>query len=352
MRDVQSPLRQAINDGQPVVLCRLVETRGSTPQKPGAAMLVYPNGDQAGTLGGGCVEAEVRRQALRVLQQAKPEIMTFHLDSDYGWDDGLICGGRMKVLLDPMEQNAATRDYYERLFAVAEQGGTEAIRIEGESQEMRLFDSDARLIASLRCDSEPADPMIAAGIEPVQQRPRPRVEQGIAYLPYPPRCRLIIVGGGHVGKAVAALAHEADFDILICDDRAEYVTLERFPTAQQRIVGKLEEELPKLEIDARDFCLIVTRGHNHDEEALLRLVDRGAAYVGMIGSRRKIRLIFDDLREQGISEASLAAVFAPVGVDIGSQTVPEIAISIVAQLISVRSSGAAQSRDLKSCDIL
>ncbi|UUO08170.1 XdhC family protein [Blastopirellula sp. J2-11] len=350
MRDVQSQLRQAIDDGQPVVLCRLVETRGSTPQKPGAAMLVYPNGAQAGTLGGGCVEAEVRRQALRLLLQAKPEIMTFHLDSDYGWDDGLICGGRMKVLMDPVGKDAATRDYYERLFSVAEQGGTEAIRIEGESHELRLFDIDSKLIASLRCDQNLADEAIAASIEPFQQRPRPRVEQGIAYLPYPPRCRLIIVGGGHVGKAVAALAQEADFDILICDDRAEYVTPERFPSAQRRIVGKLEEELPKLEIDARDFCLIVTRGHNHDEEALLRLVDRGAAYVGMIGSRRKIRLIFDDLREQGISEESLAAVFAPVGVEIGSQTVPEIAISIVAELISVRNLGAARSRDLRSCD--
>ncbi|MCC9605241.1 XdhC family protein [Blastopirellula sp. JC732] len=346
MRDLQRHFRQAISAGQQVVVCRLVETRGSTPQKPGAAMLIYPDGAQAGTLGGGCVEAEVRREALRILSQGTPELLTFQLDSDYGWDDGLICGGRMKVLLEPFGNDLATRDYYQRLFVVAEEGGTEAIRIDGESHELRLFDADGQLIASLRCDSDSDLAEISAGIEPLAQRPRPRVQNGIAYLPYAARCRLIIVGGGHVGKAVAALAQEADFDIVVCDDREEYVTEERFLTAQQRIVGKLDVTLPQIEIGVRDFCLIVTRGHNHDEEALFRLIDRGAAYLGMIGSRRKIRLIYDDLREQGISDESLAAVFAPVGVDIGSQTVPEIAISIVAQLISVRNLGAARTREL------
>src|SRR4029450_14131743 len=93
MRHLLGNLLAALKSGRPVAWCRLVETRGSTPQKAGAAMLVYDDGSQAGTLGGGCVEAEVKRRALGLLAENRPEVCTFQLDSDYGWDDGLICGG-------------------------------------------------------------------------------------------------------------------------------------------------------------------------------------------------------------------------------------------------------------------
>src|SRR6185295_9838216 len=102
MRDLLRQLLAAIRAGRPVAWCRLVETRGSTPQKAGAAMLVFEDGSQAGTLGGGCVEAEVKRRALALLAESRAEICQFQLDSDYGWDDGLICGGRMQVLVDPV----------------------------------------------------------------------------------------------------------------------------------------------------------------------------------------------------------------------------------------------------------
>src|SRR5205814_9987252 len=97
MREVLQQLLSSVTAGRPVAYCRLVETRGSTPQKAGALMLVYPDGSQAGTLGGGCVEAEVKRRALAVLDAGRAEVSKFQLDSDYGWDDGLICGGRMQV---------------------------------------------------------------------------------------------------------------------------------------------------------------------------------------------------------------------------------------------------------------
>jgi xanthine dehydrogenase accessory factor len=155
-------------------------------------------------------------------------------------------------------------------------------------------------------------------------------------LPLQPRCRLVIVGGGHVGQAVANLAADLEFDVWVVDDRAEYVSEERFPRAKQRIAGTNEAVLPNLEITPDTYCLIVTRGHSHDEEALFHLADRGARYVGLIGSRRKIKMIFDDLLAEGISPEALSHVHAPLGIDIGSQTVPEIAVSICAELVSHR----------------
>src|SRR5688572_14606262 len=132
MRELLSQLQAALREGRPFVWCRLVETRGSTPQKAGATMLVYADGSQAGTLGGGCVEAEVKRRALGLLAEGKAEVCKFQLDSDYGWDDGLICGGRMQVLVEPIVGSAA-HTYFQKLCDLVErgQGVTEAIVFDG-----------------------------------------------------------------------------------------------------------------------------------------------------------------------------------------------------------------------------
>src|SRR5215216_3820014 len=123
MRELLAELTAALDRRRPCVYCAVVETRGSTPQKAGAAMLVYPDGSQAGTLGGGCVEAEVKRRALLGLNaNGRPEVFTFCLDDDYGWDDGLICGGRMTILAQPLTTAAAcgfASDYYARLHELA-----------------------------------------------------------------------------------------------------------------------------------------------------------------------------------------------------------------------------------------
>jgi len=177
---------------------------------------------------------------------------------------------------------------------------------------------------------------VAEGLRPLATRPRPYAAEGVAYLMMQPRCRLLIVGGGHIGQAVARLAAELDFDIWVVDDREEFTSAERFPSAERRITDDIERVLPELEITSDTYCLIVTRGHNHDLRALYHLAQRGARYVGLIGSRRKIKLIFDDLLDEGVSAESLAQVYAPLGIEIGSQTVPEIAVSICAELVSHR----------------
>src|SRR5262245_8354092 len=156
MREVLRQLLVAIRAGLPVAWCRLVETRGSTPQKAGAAMLVYEDGSQAGTLGGGCVEAEVKRRALGLLAENRPELCTFQLDSDYGWDDGLICGGRMKILVEPMRGGAAA-EYFERLSELIEcgEGCTESLVFDSEASGLSapaafLFDGTGQFLTGIR----------------------------------------------------------------------------------------------------------------------------------------------------------------------------------------------------------
>jgi xanthine dehydrogenase accessory factor len=354
MREIIHELTSVLDHGRACVVCVLVETRGSTPQKASAAMLVYPDGGQAGTLGGGCVEAEVRQRSLRVLGQpdGNSEVLTFNLDDDYGWDDGLICGGRMTVLAQPIGHNCSTEtaSYFKRYRELVErgQGFIEAIAIDSISQlpigDRFLFAGDGRLLASL-ASAEPTNEL-RQHLPDLASRPRPMVLRGIAYLPVPERVRLLIVGCGHVGQAVAELAERVGFEVWALDDREHYANSQRFPSARRILIGDIGQTLKGLvaegEITPATYCLIVTRGHNHDEEALYHLATTSAGYVGMIGSKRKIRLIFEDLVARDIPAEALERVHAPLGLPIGSQTVPEIAISIVAELIQCRNLAPAK----------
>jgi xanthine dehydrogenase accessory factor len=362
MRDLLAELNRSIAERRPCVYCSVVETRGSTPQKAGAAMLVFPDGRQVGTLGGGCVEAEVKRQALGTLSGdggAKTDVLTFCLDDNYGWDDGLICGGRMSILADPIDAaSERLRDYYQHFHRLVEAGAgcTEAVVIDtnaltpnpspggrGETAMIGtrfLFDVNGKLIDQL--GAVPLPDLVRQGLIPLAKRPKPYHQHGVAYLPVLPRVTLLIVGGGHVGQAVAKLGSDVDFDIWVLDDRDAYANAARFPTASRRLVGDIGQKLRELapEITPSVYALIITRGHAHDEEALFHVATTSAGYVGMIGSKRKIKLIYEDLLARGVPQAALEKVHAPLGFNIGSQTVPEIAVSIVAELIACRNLGA------------
>jgi xanthine dehydrogenase accessory factor len=329
----------------------VVETRGSTPQKAGAAMLVFADGRQRGTLGGGCIEAEVRQRALRTLAAGggRPDLLTFCLDDNYGWDDGLICGGRMTILADPLA-SARAGDFYRCLRRRIEEGNgcTQAIALAPAfglaPGDQFLFDASGQVVAQTTDAAVPDE--VLQTLTPLTERPGPSSRQGIAYLPILPRITLLIVGAGHVGQAVARLAAEVDFTVWVLDDRAAFASRERFPSAERLLIGEIGSTLQQLApaLTPSTYCLIVTRGHNHDEEALYHLAATPASYVGMIGSKRKIKMIFEDLLAKGVTRETLSRVHAPLGLEIGSRTVPEIAISIVAELIAYRNLGTNEAR--------
>jgi xanthine dehydrogenase accessory factor len=234
--------------------------------------------------------------------------------------------------------------YFEKLASLIAQGAgcTEAVVVDPDKAGFPvgsrfLFDAEGEWVASLSGD-EPSQ-VLREGLIDLIRRPRPHTTGGVAYLPQLPRCRLLIVGAGHVGQAVGDLAAQADFDVWVLDDRETYASKERFPSAQRILVGDIGRILRDFSSDENTYCLIVTRGHSHDEEALYHLATKPSRYLGMIGSKRKIRMIFEDLEKEGIPTESLDRVYAPIGLDIGSQTVPEIAVSIVAQLIGHRNQG-------------
>ena len=257
MRDVVRQLINALEQEREPIVCQVVETRGSTPQKAGALMIVDPSGGQAGTLGGGCVENEVKQKAIQQIGETNAVLHSFILDHDYAWADGLICGGKM-VISDPGHARIRSARVFpdDRAGDCGSEGFTEAIVVDPEHADgpslgtRFLFDGRGRPRVSL--PSPPVPESLLSQIGTLGDRPRPKVHSGIAFLPTWPRIRLVIVGAGHVGQAVGNLAAQADFDVWVVDDRHQYANRDRFPGAQRLMVGPIEDVLASLEINASD----------------------------------------------------------------------------------------------------
>jgi xanthine dehydrogenase accessory factor len=282
--------------GQRAAACLLVKARGSTPQAAGALMLVDEDANTYGTVGGGCVEAEVRRQAHAMLAEHRSGLLRFKLDHDYGWDDGLICGGTIEMAVGALPDVKTLNEIIDRV--------------------------ESRTPASFEVNVQATEGPLTFSLD------------------LPPRDRLYIAGAGHVGQALARLALRLDFEVTLFDDRSDLVA--KFaPEGCHTMDGDIAARLREAEFDERTYAVVVTRGHRHDEQALHAVLNRGAAYIGMIGSRRKVKLIFDDLEKLGMWRTELDKVHAPIGLDIGSITVEEIAISIAAQLVQVRRASSA-----------
>ena len=289
----------ALAEGQPFALGIISGIKGSSPQKKGAKALFYYDGRIHGTLGGGCLEAEIQDRARRALLSQTPSTFDLILDHDFGWDDGLICGGKVSGLILPQAAQAA--DIW-----------------------LKLARREETLTWGVRKDFS------IAWVD--NQEEEWLYHETVA----PPRA-LWIAGSGHIAQAVAPLAQQLDFDVTVFDDRHTLANTKFFPPATRLLVDYweklLEEPMPKRPA----FGLIVTRGHQHDALVLRNWIHRPFEFLGMIGSKRKARLIFTQFIEENIArEEELARVACPVGLAIQAQSVPEIAVSIVAQLIQKR----------------
>lgn len=150
---------------------------------------------------------------------------------------------------------------------------------------------------------------------------------------------LLVIGAGHVGQMVAAMGAQAGFAVTVLDDRPEYANAVRFPTAHQVIAGPLAEELSRMELGPRHHLVLMTRGHHQDLTCLRQVIEAPVAYLGMIGSRNRVRTIFEILTDEGVGVDLLERVRAPIGLDIGARTPGEIAIAVLAEVIAARRGG-------------
>lgn len=242
----------AQQNSQPVAVCTVIRTHGSTPRRAGAKMLVYADGSFTGTIGGGEMEARVIKAALQALADGKPNLLAYQFTDPARGDPG-VCGGQMEVFVEPI-------------------------------------------------------------------------------LPEPV---VVVIGAGHVGKAVVHLAKWLGFRVVVSDDRPEFCTPEAIPGADLYLPVPLAELPQYINLHRQTYLALTTRGSNVDVAGLPALLGTPAGYIGIIGSRRRWETTRQAILESGISEEALARVYSPMGIEIHAETPEEIAVSILAQIIAI-----------------
>lgn len=264
--DIYEEIPRLRREGRKAALATIINVRGSIPSFETAKMLVRDDGSIVGTIGGGCVEAEVWQAAREVIQNEKPQTLKFNLNNNPKYDTGLVCGGTLEVFVEPV------------------------------------------LPVSL----------------------------------------LYIFGAGHVAWNLYKVARIAGFEVVVIDDRETYANRERFPDAREVYADEYEQVMAQLSPPESAYIVIVTRGHRDDMRVLRWAAETPARYIGMIGSQRKVIAIYKELEKEGIAPEKLARIYAPVGIEIGSITPEEIAISIAAEMIAIRRGSEAPLPHMKS----
>ena len=328
---------QRVSSGEHVALATLVGTRGSTPQKVGARLLVRGDGGSLGTLGGGAVEAEAVREAALRLGGGTPVLREYALST--GTDEwGLACGGTMVVFIEPLDEAAG--GWLRAAAEASENGDPGAVvtLVEGAQAGARLLVREGGLAGSL------GDPALEAAAAEVGRRVLAREAAELASVgesrvyaePFGPAPALVIVGAGHVGKALGGLAKFLDLRVTVLDDRPEYACRERFPEADEVVAAPVADALARLPVTPRTAIVVAMRNQDLDYEAVAAALRTHARYVGLIGSRRKAILIAERLLADGVPIERVRALRSPIGLDLGARTPAEIAISILGEWIMLR----------------
>jgi xanthine dehydrogenase accessory factor len=338
-----------------LTIATVIETHGSTPQKHGRSALFGPSGLVAGTIGGGVLEGRVQLIAKESSKTKESGIYHFDLDHDISFRQDAICGGEATILLDasPEDHNAIFEQIKESLqnrisgvlVTIVKEAGETDVKIARywvaslkennlPRQYTALLSTDFNKLLSSSDHDDFIKHELTTGTGE---------KNLLAFLePLFPSFQLVIAGAGHIGKALAHLGKLLDFEVTVIDDREEYANKSNIPDADYVVVNDIGKALRDLRKGPDMYIVIVTRGHDDDAKALKPCINSQAAYLGMIGSKSKIAKMHSHfVQNEWATEEQWSAIHAPIGLEINSKTVEEIAISIAAELVLERNKNKA-----------
>ncbi len=343
-----------IDSGRKSALCSVLARSGSVPAPAGSRLLVREDGTLAGTVGGGALEGQVTLDAREAVARDAPLIRQFDFGGAKTAESLQICGGRITIYTEVVYPTGPERKLVESTLREMKKNRSVALATAVMSAYPDIPPAGHRMafgrqgpIAGELLEPELSKLVMAkalplfGGDDPlfleVDDPPRrfPALKGFLIDFIHPAPV-LIVFGGGHIGRPLARLGTLCGFRVVVADDRAEFASAERFPEAEQTLSGDYGKIIGQLEIGPRHYLVSVTRCHTTDLQVIEHVAGTPAAYIGMIGSRRKTNMIWRELEGKGIAREHLQRVHAPVGVDIKAETPEEIAVSIIAQLIAVR----------------
>ncbi|MCL4509104.1 MAG: XdhC family protein [Chloroflexi bacterium] len=361
---------RSVDAGGSLAVATVIETRGSTPREVGAKMLIRPDGGIAGTIGGGCGEADVWRAALDVIDTKVPESVFVDLTQEMNLQSEAVCGGTMRIFVEPRypagvpseEGVAPPGDGYAaaiRAALLARRPAALVTVVRGDpplvvgAHMLVTPEQSEGSLGVLAADTSAREAakrvLCTVGTRPFLHRLTglSGEEQGEAFIElFLPVARLLILGAGHIAVPLAHVAQILDFEVTVWDDRAAFANRQRFPTVHDVRVAGFDRDLAGYvseAVDERTFVVLVTRGHQQDVPALRALLASKAPYIGMIGSKRRVWTVLKLLHGEGVPAEQLLRVYAPVGLDIEAITPAEIAVAICGELVKILRGGKARS---------
>lgn len=348
-------------------LITVIQVKGSSPRKTGAKMLVLADGRTYGTIGGGCGEAEVKREALSVLDMKRSKKYRLDLTNDIAAREGMVCGGLMDFFIDFIGCRDNDSKHVLSIYnkSVQKKENPLMVTITGTDDSMKNL--LGRKLAFLPANKEVGD----LGMDEITEQARIlaeniRQEKEIRLISIPDgRMRsvkqlellfepgflspeLLVLGGGHISQTLVKMASFLGYKTIVVDDRPEFANIVRFPEAESVICDSFENYLKETDSGPNTYVIIITRGHKNDMECLREVITKPAAYIGMIGSRRKVGAIIAKLKEEGFSERRLKEIYAPIGLNIGAETPEEIALSILSEVVSVWRTGDSKNPSMSA----
>ncbi len=353
MNTVFHTILQQLRHNEPVALATVVARKGSLPMSTRAKMAVFSDGSSDGTIGGGKLEANVIRAAMQGMTAKTATLLSFELTDEQVESDGLTCGGAVEIFLEYFD--GSTLPFIEALTTsdAQEQSAVVVTVLPGSAKTETSADFNGQRLllhengASIGTTGDPAiDANIARfarsyiGKDALGRHAMPCEHGEVVQLFFEtlvPRPAVYLFGGGHISYQLARLLPMLDFDFVVVDDRAAFANQRRFPEAKACVAHDFADISSAVTSDVRfAYAVIVTRGHQSDFLVLQQALRLQFAYIGMIGSRRKINILFEELRRQGVSQETLETIHAPIGLNIRADTPEEIAVSIAAELIQIR----------------
>lgn len=308
--------------GRKAVLATVLETWGSAPRQPGSQLAISGEGQIMGSVSGGCVEGAVVTEALEAMEDGQSRILTFGVSDETAFAVGLACGGTIRVLVEPVGK-ALPEDLLADLVAAraAKHPVAYAVHLESWARSLLRPGQDGAADLRLRSDK--------AGVE----------EDGRFIAPHNPPLRLIVVGAVHIAQPLVAMARICGYAPTLIDPRDTFGAAERFP-GETILDDWPDDALAALAPDSRTAIVTLTHDPKLDDPAIRLALRSGAFYLGSLGSKKTHAKRVERLQSEGFSEAEIARIHAPVGLDIGAKTPAEIAVSILGQITQILRKGA------------
>ena len=331
MRELLDTLDTWRRDGLRVGRAMVIRTYGSAPRPEGAALLYAADGRIAGSVSGGCVEGAAAEEIERAFASGHSKVVRYGISDEQAWSVGLACGGNIDVLIEPeipAEAVAAARSAGGVAVITDLPSGTD------QPPGRRFVVAETGDVPS----DIPADVGVAAR-EALLRGTSRVVESGARQYfieAYPVRPRLIVAGAVEIGRALVRLARELGFATVVVDGRAAFATPERFPDADRLVVGWLDEVADAIALDANDAVAVLAHDPKLDDPALIEAFRRSCRYVGALGSRKTQADRRERLRAAGVSDADLARLHGPIGLDLGGRSPAETALAILAEVVADR----------------